>query len=548
MTQKVSSGTCLLCRASVTKRSALKHGTACLQASDWPTGDEPSLLIMAQGRYQKKYWLVVLARHDARLGDLDQLIRDVWVECCGHLSAFRIGDDAYYSEPESYTDDMHIPLSHVVAPGSTFIYDYDFGSTTSLELKVIEEASIAPPEGSLCLIARNSRPRIPCDLCGDEAAFTLEDHDRDCLCYYCRECLSMIDHDPDDLEIISNSPRSGTCGYVEDPSAALRWYPPGWSADEIAPEGILEGLPNEIFPDDEEAEMDAAIAAVTQDARSEIDAFVEAEEAAYGEEIASMAGDTVMAFCIFMQLTYGAAIDAWDAPSVQGCLVKDLSQNPIYPDEWPENAVPILCRFMEHMEVSGRITNASELSVALREVEPAFQEAATCPEKTQALFKHILTEAEDAGVDTDDIDIFTDFAIRKFLDIVGLDLDDEEVQKELSDLRESGKLDILAGRLSATMILERCEDFCSQFFEDEAVFERCRTIAVNLYDHPDAPLMRGDSTLWSATIIYAVCQDMDLIRPGRGAPPLGQVISSFFGFERPSIRNKVRMMRSLLPD
>ena len=145
MTQKVSSGTCLLCRASVTKRSALKHGTACLQASDWPTGDEPSLLIMAQGRYQKKYWLVVLARHDARLGDLDQLIRDVWVECCGHLCAFRIGDDAYYSEPESYTDDMHIPLSHVVAPGSTFIYDYDFGSTTSLELKVIEEASIAPP-------------------------------------------------------------------------------------------------------------------------------------------------------------------------------------------------------------------------------------------------------------------------------------------------------------------------------------------------------------------------------------------------------------------
>lgn len=106
----------------------------------------------------------------------------------------------------------------------------------------------------------------------------------------------MIDHDPDDLEIISNSPRSGTCGYVEDPSAALRWYPPGWSADEIAPEGILEGLPN-----DEEAEMDAAIAAVTQDARPEIDAFVEAEEAAYGEEIASMAGDTVMAFCIFMQ-------------------------------------------------------------------------------------------------------------------------------------------------------------------------------------------------------------------------------------------------------
>ena len=94
-----------------------------------------------------------------------------------------------------------------------------------------------------------------------------------------------------------------------------------------------------------------------------------------------------------------ADIGAWSATNVQRCLIEDLSQKLIFPDEWPENAVPILCRFLERMEASGRITNASELITALKEVECAFQTAATNPEKSQTVFKHILMRAEEEGID-----------------------------------------------------------------------------------------------------------------------------------------------------
>lgn len=545
MTSKVSPGTCLLCRAPVTKRKALKHGTECLQASGWPIGEEPSLLIMIQGRHHKEYWLVVLARHDARLGDLDQLIRDVWVECCEHLSSFRIGGATYDSDAERFTNDMNVPLSHLIAPGSTFTYDYDFGSPTSLDLKVIGETSVAPRDGPLCLIARNDRPIIPCDLCGGEAKFALNDFDEDFQHYYCRECLSSTEYDPDCVDLIANSPRNGVCGYAEDPETALHWYPPGWSADEIVPEEPGELLDE--IPLDDETEVNAAMAAVIQDIGPDIDAFVEAERAAYGEGIACMAGDTVMAFCTFMYIVYEVKIDAWDALSVQRCLVDELSQNLIYPEDWPKNAVPILCRFLTHMEASGHLTNASELIAALKEAEPAFQKAATSPEKGQAIFKFILMKAEEAGVDTDDLDAFFNFAVRELVEMAGFDLDNEEVQKELSNLLEGRTPEALAGNIRAAMIFERCEDFC-QRFPDNTILEHCRRIVKDLFDHPAAPLARGDAVLWSAAIVYAACQDEDLIRPGRGAPPLGQEISSFFSVERASIRNKVRAMRAFLPD
>jgi hypothetical protein len=546
MTPKVPPGTCLLCRAPVTKRKALKHAMECLQASGWPTGKKPSLLIMIQGLHKKSYWLVVLARHDARLGDLDQLIRDVWVECCGHLSSFEIDGVLYDSDDDMCsTGAMEVPLSDLVSPGSTFIYDYDFGSVTSLALKVIGETPIAPLKDPLCLIARNNRPTIPCDLCGGEAAFTLGDIYEENPRYYCRECLLSTDYDPYCVGIISNSPRDGVCGYVEDAITALHWYPPGWSADEIVPEELSE-IPGMTAFDDE-AEVEVAIYTIIQDIGPDIDAFVEAEKAAYGEEAGAMAGDTVVAFCTFMLLAYGVKIDAWDAPSVQECLIEHLSQNPIYPEDWPMNAVPILCRFLTHMEASGHLTNASELIAVLKEAEPAFQKAATSPEKVQAIFKLILMKAEEAGVNTNDMNAFFNFAVRELVEMAGVDLDNEEVQKELSNLLEGGILEVDAEDLRVAMILARCEDFCKRF-PDNTILEHCRRIVKDLFDHPAAPLARGDAVLWSAAIVYAACQDEDLIRPGRGAPPLGQEISSFFGVERASIRNKVRAMRAFLPD
>lgn len=541
MASKVSPGTCLLCRAPLTKRKALKHGMACLQASGWPTGKKPSLLIMIQGRYNKDYWLVVLARHDAWLRELDRLIRDVWVECCDHLSSFKIGGVAYESDSTFSTGAMSVPLARLVSPGSTFTYDYDFGSTTSLDLKVIGETPIALPGGPLCLIARNDPPAIPCDLCGGKAAVIQDDPDDDIPHYYCRACLVSTEHDPDYVETIANSPRNGVCGYTEDIAAALSWYPPGRSTGEVVSEE-----PDEVLPDDD-AEVNAAIVAVIQDIGPDIDAFVQEEGAAHGDRGACMAGDTILAFCTFMHLLSGTKIDAWDVPSVQRCLIEHLAQNLLTPDDWLKNAVPILCRFLSRMEASGRITNASELIAALKQAEPAFQEAATSPEKGRAIFEYILMKAEEAGISITDIDASFAFAVKELARMAGIDPDDEEVRKRLSGLLDSGITEAFSSKLRATMIFGRCDEFCRRF-KDDTILERCRRIFTALADHPAEPLLRGGGALWSAAIIYAACQDEDLIRPGKGAPPLGQEIGFFFGFERSSIRNKVRAMRALLPE
>lgn len=546
MTPKASSGTCLICRAPITKRKALKHGIECLQTAGWPTGKKPSLIIMIQGQRSKKYWLIVLARHDALLADLDKLIRDVWVECCEHLSSFRIGGAMYDSDDEYSTDAMAVPLADLVSPGSTFSYDYDFGSTTSLDLKVIGESPVTPPDACLCLIARNDRPTIPCDICGGKAGFILDEPDEENAHYYCSKCLESTELDPEYVDIISNSPRDGICGYVEDPIAALSWYPSGWSADEIVPEISGDIQEDIIFSD--EMEMDNAIAAVIQDIGPDIDAFVEAEKEAYGEEDAGMAGMSVLAFCTFMYALYKREIGVWDATSVQSCLVENLSQNPIYPDDWAENAVPALCRFLTRMEASGRLTNASELIAALKEGEPDFQEEVTSPEKSKAIFRHILMEAEEMGVNTNDLDEFSTFAVKELATLAGFDLENEEVQDELTRQIEDGQPAVSGDELRTAMIFIRCEDFCSRF-DDETVLDRCKKITGDLFDHPATPLLRGDVILWSAAIVYTACRDAGLIRPGKGGSPrLAEEIGLFFGFERSSIRNKVAALRKLLPD
>src|SRR5260370_19281758 len=41
---------------------------------------------------------------NATLADLDDFLRDTWLECCGHLSEFTIKDVSYSSVPEDSWD------------------------------------------------------------------------------------------------------------------------------------------------------------------------------------------------------------------------------------------------------------------------------------------------------------------------------------------------------------------------------------------------------------------------------------------------------------
>jgi len=128
------------------------------------------------------------------LAILDRFLRETWLECCGHLSVFRIGGFNYYvdAEMDAYWDmrrkNMQVKLEEVLSPGQICSYEYDFGSTTELIVKVLAEQEVDMKGKAIQVLARNTLPIIPCDRCGGPATHICTQctyKDKGCLCDTC---------------------------------------------------------------------------------------------------------------------------------------------------------------------------------------------------------------------------------------------------------------------------------------------------------------------------------------------------------------------------
>ena len=128
------------------------------------------------GKYSKQYWLLIEIRDDATLKDLDSFLRDIWVECCGHLSSFEIegvsydvtpDEDSFWGEP---AENMNHKLKTVLETGMKFSYEYDFGSTTELMIEVCGYREGFRKREKLTLLSRNNPPEYLCDECGERKA------------------------------------------------------------------------------------------------------------------------------------------------------------------------------------------------------------------------------------------------------------------------------------------------------------------------------------------------------------------------------------------
>jgi hypothetical protein len=179
--------------------------------------------LRVQGRYAPGYWLDVLGAEQGTLYDLDGFLRNIWLECCGHLSQFTIDEQDYAaSESDEWGDQrsMSYKLREVLRPGMKFGHEYDFGSTTELELRVVGRLA-APMHGEkVRLLARNVAPEFRCAGCGSPAT-------RICCtcmyeteaCFYCDECAEKHEERGHEdwgasfLPVV-NSPRMGVCGYA----------------------------------------------------------------------------------------------------------------------------------------------------------------------------------------------------------------------------------------------------------------------------------------------------------------------------------------------
>ncbi len=205
-------GTCALCKSAFGKSAMTKHLQSCMEKSQIDekfTKDSSSLLkffhLLVEGHHLPEYWMHVKVSSHARFEDLDNFLRKIWLECCGHMSAFRIGREEVKKSKK---------LEYVLHPGMRLDYEYDFGSTTELMVKVVSEFKSNIKTGEVGILARNDPPQIKCSNCDHLATRICTE----CICedagWLCDDCAEDHKCDEDMLLPVVNSPRTGVCGYV----------------------------------------------------------------------------------------------------------------------------------------------------------------------------------------------------------------------------------------------------------------------------------------------------------------------------------------------
>ncbi len=212
-------GTCALCGYEGTKAALTKHLTTCPTEHDQTTGKQEQIFRLRVADDDVGiYWLDIELKASTNLLELDQFLRDIWLECCGHLSAFEINRQQYPVPYEGYQEvadqSMDIQAGKLLSSGLVFSYEYDFGSTTSLGLKVISERT-GRFDGSLRLLSCNKPYEWHCCKC-DEAASCIntEEMFESENPFYCDK--HAAEHPNQDYAFLPvvNSPRMGVCGYT----------------------------------------------------------------------------------------------------------------------------------------------------------------------------------------------------------------------------------------------------------------------------------------------------------------------------------------------
>jgi hypothetical protein len=228
MSRYISYGTCTLCGKRTTKAGMSRHLKSCLAEHEPSRGKVARLFRMRiEDAYSPIFWMDVEMRASSTLKELDSFLRGEWLECCGHLSDFdidginytvttsyRMGPLRVFADPNERT--MEVELGEILSKGSRFQHTYDFGTSTALQLRVVDERQGRIGGESVRLLSQNEAPVWECEVCSENASWICT------FCMYEREnpfyCeLHSEDHDCDEPEMllpVVNSPRMGMCGYT----------------------------------------------------------------------------------------------------------------------------------------------------------------------------------------------------------------------------------------------------------------------------------------------------------------------------------------------
>ena len=187
-------GKCYYCGKELTERTIKRHMKNCSEMKkvieekmENTKGIREQFLISIKDKQaSRKYCVYVSIDAGLQLAHLDKFIRDIWVECCGHLSTFYI-DREEYSHNSDGQYKMNFLLKDILSIDKKFQYKYDFDLTTHLILEVVDIIKVSEEFSQIEIIARNNEEIL-------EQA-------------YC------------------NSPRDGVCGYSGSKEAEIPYLP-----------------------------------------------------------------------------------------------------------------------------------------------------------------------------------------------------------------------------------------------------------------------------------------------------------------------------------
>jgi hypothetical protein len=162
--RKQSRGKCTYCERESAKGGMLRHLATCparrrvIAASDIQPGNKESLYhLRVQDAWQDDFWLDLEVRGSVTLQELDDYLRTIWLECCGHLSQFSFGGWGGREISKRRR------VGQVLEPGVELTPIYDFGTSSETLLRTIALREGRPSTAyPIALMARNNLPEASC--------------------------------------------------------------------------------------------------------------------------------------------------------------------------------------------------------------------------------------------------------------------------------------------------------------------------------------------------------------------------------------------------
>lgn len=242
-------GKCYYCNKELTEKTIKRHMKNCdemkkkiEELSYQDKKQRNQFMISIKSKYDKNEYCIYLSiDENLSLLHIDQFLRDVWLECCGHLSAFKIKGKIY----QDYSMDTRI--KDILAVNEKFEYEYDFGSTTELILEVVDIIEVPASFSQIEIIARNNEVTHYCEICNAEAEYFNYENNQ-------WECKKCIDKNNDMIAKFDycNSPRDGICCYGGHKRDEVTYLPGNQKKYKISRKKVKSTQPEDtLFYEDE---------------------------------------------------------------------------------------------------------------------------------------------------------------------------------------------------------------------------------------------------------------------------------------------------------